>query len=170
MSTVNPTLQARIERIFTKVVADAKAVGVPHGPVVGLEVRHRRNEVGLCIPRGDGFVIAFSEVYATLDDDEVADTLMHELIHTCPHCLNHGQIFHKWAGLVNHLKGYHVTTKARGAAYQAARHADVVAKHDLVVLACPCGCRLEVSRNRAVAKRPGNYLCRRHRRPLALAQ
>ena len=170
MSTVNPTLQARIERIFTKVVADAKAVGVPHGPVASVKVCHRRNEVGVCKARRDGlFEIAFSEVFAELDDRDVADTLMHELIHTCPGAFNHGPVFKRWMHRVN-LHGYRVTVAEYSKAAQAMRSADIAASGDEVILVCDCGCRFVKSRRTKVAQHPGNYLCRRHRRPLALAQ
>lgn len=36
-----------------------------------------------------------------IKDEGALDTLIHELIHTCPNCMNHGKEWQQWAELVN---------------------------------------------------------------------
>lgn len=50
----------------------------------------------------------------TTNDDALMDTLLHEYIHTCPGCDNHGKVFKYYANIINTKYHYHIkrTTSA----------------------------------------------------------
>lgn len=42
--------------------------------------------------------------------EELKDTVIHELLHTCPRCQGHGKTWMKYAGILNEKYGYELTT------------------------------------------------------------
>lgn len=44
-----------------------------------------------------------------VDDMALLNTLMHEILHTCDGCMNHGDEWKHYAEMVNRKYGYHVT-------------------------------------------------------------
>lgn len=79
----------------------------------GMRIRRVRNwkagtkskrQWGLCEAVGDGlFDISISEMLLQddVDDQQVKNTIAHELLHTVEGCMNHGRYWHKLAKLVN---------------------------------------------------------------------
>lgn len=55
-----------------------------------------------------------------VDDRATKNTIMHELIHTCPGCMNHGYEFQRRAALVNRKLGYNVHTTTEVSSLEAA--------------------------------------------------
>ena len=41
-------------------------------------------------------------------EDGLINTILHELLHTCPGCMNHGAEWKKWAGKVRRHYGYNI--------------------------------------------------------------
>lgn len=87
------------------------ALGIPvREAAVAADTRKRRTW-GNC--RRDVFgnyTITVNQIFLeeTNSDYGLKDTLMHELLHTCPGCLNHGPEWQYWAERVNRAYGYHI--------------------------------------------------------------
>lgn len=43
-----------------------------------------------------------------VDDDALMNTLIHEYLHTCPKCMNHGKIWQKYARKINEKYHYNI--------------------------------------------------------------
>ena len=43
-----------------------------------------------------------------MDDDALMNTLIHEYLHTCPKCMNHGKIWQKYARKINEKYHYNI--------------------------------------------------------------
>ncbi len=53
--------------------------------------------------------IEISKWVMELDETIIKNTIMHELIHCMPYCNNHGEIFKKYANLINSEYGYDIS-------------------------------------------------------------
>ncbi len=89
------------------------AIEIPIGNITEVRVNSRfRSTWGRChqLPDGSGYRI---EISGRLLGDEVPEdalmqTLIHEMIHTCPGCMNHGSLWKYYADRVNRTYGYRV--------------------------------------------------------------
>lgn len=72
---------------------------------------------GRCIQNEDDFTI---QVSSTLLDERnpksaLHSTIAHELLHTCPDCMNHGNLWQEYADKVTRILGITVKTKMSSA-------------------------------------------------------
>ena len=79
---------------------------------IDVEVNSRaKKRWGLCSLNPDGiFTIQISD---RLLSDEVSEeatfnTMIHELLHTCPNCMNHGKEWKYWANIINTNTCYNI--------------------------------------------------------------
>ena len=58
------------------------------------------------------FAIEINSVLLDENNPESAlkETVIHELLHTCPGCMNHGEVWQRYAARVNAAYGYHIKT------------------------------------------------------------
>lgn len=88
-------------------------VGITPGAIVEITINRRAaNRWGRTtrLSGGRGYRI---EISSELLDDAVSykatmDTVMHEVLHTCKDCMNHGKIWKYYANIVNHKYGYDI--------------------------------------------------------------
>lgn len=87
--------------------------GIDTGIIFQFKTNPRlRTTWGICRPWRGAFII---EVHPFLLDDRTPEkvlknTLIHEILHTCPGCQNHGRLWKSYADRVNRLYGYEITT------------------------------------------------------------
>ena len=55
------------------------------------------------------YTIEISPWVIELNDDIIKNTIIHELIHCMPKCVNHGEEFKRYAKLINEKLGYNIT-------------------------------------------------------------
>lgn len=104
--------------LFREVKKDAISLDIPFNDIADVIISKRaKRRFGSCKynEEDDAYYISVSEFI--LDDNvpiwPIKETLMHELIHSCDGCMNHGDEFKKWANIAGKL-GYKVTrTKNR---------------------------------------------------------
>ena len=87
-------------------------IGVPYTRPENLTVNTRSQRWGQC-KRANATGKFYIDVNITLLDerngeDGLINTLLHELLHTCPGCMNHGEEWKKWARLVKIKYGYDI--------------------------------------------------------------
>ena len=85
-------------------------IAVPYSPVEKFTVNTRASRWGLCSLRGGKYYI---QINVTLLDDRngedgLINTLLHELLHTCPGCMNHGPNWKFYAEKVRRNYGYDI--------------------------------------------------------------
>ena len=85
-------------------------IGIPCGEVVEFTVNTRaKKRWGQCIKRTDGYHININARLCDGEhDDGLKDTIIHELLHTCPECMTHGKQWRKWSRLVRDKTGINV--------------------------------------------------------------
>lgn len=85
-------------------------IAVPYRKVETFTVNTRASRWGLCSLRDGKFYI---QINVTLLDerngeDGLINTLLHELLHTCPGCMNHGPNWKYYAERVRKIYGYDI--------------------------------------------------------------
>lgn len=82
---------------------ELRAIGIPVGHVAEVRVNTRaRKRWGQCRQEADGFHISISDRLLGEETREgLRDTILHELLHTCPLCGNHGAMWKHYAEYVN---------------------------------------------------------------------
>ncbi len=68
-----------------------------------------RSRFGKCTKKGSGYEIELSGHLMEADDTAIETVILHELLHTCPRCLNHGKLWKAYAEKLNHKYGYRIT-------------------------------------------------------------
>lgn len=87
-------------------------LNIPIADCIRVKVNSRaKKRWGLCtLECQDEYVI---EISNRLLDDSISEeatfnTMIHELLHTCPNCMNHGKEWKKWADVINRNTKYNI--------------------------------------------------------------
>lgn len=88
-------------------------IGIEYGNIIEVVPNSRaKKRWGQCCKVPGGFSININ--VALLDErnkeEGLIDTLLHEIIHTCKNCFNHGANFKKIAGKIHRAYGYKIAT------------------------------------------------------------
>lgn len=150
--------QAELDKMLADLQACLLNLGVPvsHKILPGVQINIRaRRRLGCCIYRQGEYII---EVSASILENPVLlqETLLHELLHTCPGCRNHGEKWKAYADYVNRSMGTQIqrTAKMEGE-FTPLRHEEVK-----YILRCEaCGKEIKRLRMCKVVKSPWRYRC-----------
>lgn len=142
-----------LKRIYDVCVNEVTALGIETGYIAGIEINHRaQNRWGQCRLRNGVYYINISA--RLLEDDTdikgVKETVIHEILHTCKGCMNHGTEWKRLANKVNRAYGYNVSrTKSCEElgidSKQYREERNMVARYKIVCDKCGAACY----RNRA---------------------
>ncbi len=106
--------EERITRLMKEAEKELRAIGIrPSTRILEIsENRRAKKRLGCCklVKKGfrQTFRIEISTVLAQVDDKALKQTILHELLHTCPGCFNHGEKWKKLAEQVNQAYGYRI--------------------------------------------------------------
>lgn len=95
----------------------------------------------------------------------IRNTLIHELLHTCPGCLNHGQKWKAYARIVQNRFGYNIVRaggdKDEASALEAARREKRAGYQTQYLLVCTkCGQEFIRYRKSNLVLHPEKYRCK----------
>ena len=119
-----------LSRLYSETLSEALSVGLDvSDKIVSIKVNSRLSRaLGRCVQVWDAWNRCY--VYKIeiqpniladgLEDSIPKNTIMHELIHTCKGCFNHGDEFQYRAGIVNRRLSYNVHTTTDSASLVAA--------------------------------------------------
>lgn len=75
-----------------------------------VEFSRKTTAYGTCYLKRGIYTIKISKYALNMDETAITNTIAHELIHTLPNCMNHGENFKRCAEIVNRKRGVHVLT------------------------------------------------------------
>lgn len=101
--------------------------------------------------------LLFDQLDFDIQQKKLQETVLHELIHTLPRCMNHGKTFQKWVKRVNlAYPNYTITTKSSAKDYDIVLQAPV----DRYIIKCnTCGIESKYARKPKVWKYLSNEDC-----------
>lgn len=104
--------QEYIDGLLALAISQARAVKIPVSQEIDPHVRlnrRARTRFGCCIRRAGRYTIELSARLAEQgSEDAVLQVLVHEVLHTCYGCSNHGARWKGYAQRMNDAYGYHV--------------------------------------------------------------
>lgn len=101
------TEQERLEMVAYECECELSYLRIPIGNIRGYTINRRATtRWGQCRKRPEGYYININASLCDGKHDEgLRATLFHELIHTCPSCMNHGELWKHWATIVTEHTG-----------------------------------------------------------------
>ena len=106
-------MMRNLQEYLGKCIEMCKEYGIPVRTVTEISVHKSKKAWGYCKTSDyETFQITISEVLTdptiSADDKGLISTILHELIHTCPDCFNHGAKFCQYAKILTEKTGYSV--------------------------------------------------------------
>lgn len=87
--------------------------GITTGTIVNVTLNYRaKNRFGQCKRNVDGtYELNFNHLIFDdkANDNAVMETIIHEILHTCKGCMNHGKEWKRLANIVKEKTGYEIT-------------------------------------------------------------
>ncbi len=152
--------QEYLERVGRECEKKLRGIGIPVGEIDRWEVdRKRRSRWGNARKFGfeRGFVISINQrLLEGHTQAGLEETVMHELLHTCPGCMNHKAKWKHYAALVNAAFHLNITTfsppEKKGLPEDPAKY---------VVRCTECGMDFPRKRMCKIVRHPEAYVCSR---------
>ena len=143
-------------------MAEQRRLNIPFSENVRFVVNTRaRKRFGQCQKQGGRYVINISAFM--LDErtgmNGLKSTIHHELLHTCPDCMNHGVRWKTYAAALNRAYGYCVNATNTPEEYRVPQELQPLAKY---ILRCTkCGLEYKRQKMTATVSHPEKYHCGR---------
>lgn len=159
--------KTRCQEIFEEVVEEFDFNDIPIADSVDMILHFNKtiSALGCCkwkrINNKCYYAIYLSE-YALEDEELIRNTIAHELVHTCPHCKNHGKYFKQYGAMVKTKLGYNIQTKAGEKEAKKSGIKDAItAKAKYYIKCCDCGQGFYRMKRSKVVAYPSEYRCGR---------
>ena len=139
-------------------VKTLRTMGIPVSDKIQAHVNintRAKRRLGCCIKRDGHYTI---EISSDLIDEPsrsklLTETILHELLHTCPDCANHGVQWKYYAGKVSNALGINISRTVDEEQLQAPRGFTYILK-------CKsCGCEIGRYRMSRAIQSPSIYRC-----------
>ena len=143
-------------------MAEQRRLHIPFSENTEFRVNTRaKKRFGQCQKQGDRYFINISAFM--LDErtglNGLKSTIHHELLHTCPDCMNHGSRWKTYAALLNRTYGYCISTTNSPEEYRVPQELQLSAKY---ILRCKrCGQEYKRQKMTATVSHPEKYHCGR---------
>ena len=148
-------------RDINKVVENCKrkldAIGIEYGIIVSVTVNTRaQKRWGQCKKIGSYYMIDISSrlLSESVELIHLEDTIIHEILHTCRDCMDHGKEWKRLADKVNAAYGYNIK---RTASMQEVGIEPIHAKYKFVCNGC--GQVINRMRESKFTRNPNAYKC-----------
>lgn len=100
-------------KLFNECTKEVKDAGIKYGNIVSISINSRaKRRWGQAKKKNEGYYINISErlLQDDISDTATKDTIIHEILHTCDGCMNHGDEWQKMANIINsRYPQYHIS-------------------------------------------------------------
>ena len=152
--------QSELDRLLKLAIVQARAVKIPVSGDICPQVRlnrRARTRVGCCIRQGGRYTIELAERLAQgSGEGAILQVLVHEVLHTCYGCSNHGKRWQSYAQRMNAAYGYRIR-RTSGLA-ELGLEDDRPVRWWVVCM--KCGERIPRMKRSPLVDRPERYRCR----------
>lgn len=115
-------MEKRLEEVFRECIDEMNAIEIPFGKITEVTVNYRaKSRWGLCVRTVGVYGYEYSiNIRAELchpdaSEKGLKETIVHEILHTCPDCFCHTGEWKRLADIVNDCYGYNVKRGASAA-------------------------------------------------------
>lgn len=153
-----------LNAVYHECISELDAIGIEYGNIISVTVNTRaKKRWGQCKRTPNGFIISVNA--ALLDERNdisgLKNTIIHEVLHTCEGCMNHGSEWKYYARKVNHAYNYDIkrTSSADEKGVQEETREIAPRQINYIIKCADCGHEFKRTRMTAVVKNPHNYRC-----------
>lgn len=93
-----------LQLLFERAKQELDCIGIEYGNIVSITINTRaKQRWGQCKKRDGVYLININErlLHDDISDESTLNTIIHEILHTCKGCMNHGYKWQELAELVN---------------------------------------------------------------------
>lgn len=154
-----------LNKLFEDCMMELKSINIDvSNKITEVKVNGRlRTTMGMCYRnnRTKTYSIAINPALLadSADEMEVKDTIIHEILHTCPNSFNHGYEWKLRADKVNRKLGYHVSTYANRKEVEAKGIQLKIEDWKYALKCVECGNQYKRKRWSYALENPSNYKC-----------
>lgn len=149
------------QNLYLECMQELRDIGIEHGCVSKWEINTRaKKRWGQCESLGHGYYsinISVRLLADEVDDIATKTTILHELLHTCDGCMNHGKEWLRLANKVNRAYGYNIKRTTSWEEKGIDKPDEIKPKY---AIACPCcGTTWNYIRMTKAVQFPNLYRC-----------
>lgn len=103
--------QTELNRNLKEVIKQAQDIGIPVPADIceQVDINPRpKKRYGCCRLKNGVYHIEVSEFILDCDPDKIRGVIAHEVLHTCRGCYNHGDMWKRYAAMMNSAYGYNI--------------------------------------------------------------
>ena len=146
-----------INNILQDVLRQAKEIGIPVSdkidPTVILNTRAKKR-YGRCILQNGTYTIEISAYLVDAGLRTIHEVVVHEVLHTCPGCMNHGPLWKQYASMMTKRYGYTVERTAKTPLIT-----EKPAEARYILQCSNCGIQIRRMKKSSVVEHPERYRC-----------
>ncbi|MGC2873505.1 SprT-like domain-containing protein [Ihubacter sp. mB4P-1] len=155
--------EIRLEKILRQCIIELREIGIyPSNDILSIsENKRAKKRLGCCklteIGGEKGYQLEISSMLQGYGDRIIKDVVFHELLHTCPGCMNHGKKWKRLADSVNQAYGCSIKTHADYK--ELSLEQEIQPRYKYEIICKKCGKRFYRMRKGKVVVHPENYRC-----------
>ena len=150
----------RAGKLLKKCTGILKKEGIPVSENIGELVINSRAKArfGKCTNIKGMYQIEVSSELFQLEDKPIETVILHELLHTCRGCMNHGKRWKQYAAVLNETYGYEITAKT---SYEHLGLKTPESRESVkyMVVCCRCGAQFPRKRMCSLVENVDRYRC-----------
>ena len=135
----------KLNQMLQEAIEEVKTAGIKTGNInPSIELTKATRQFGKCRRHGgsNNYTIYLSKYFINNPEEEIKNTLVHEVLHTVDGCMNHGA---KWKGLANKINNYYNYKISRTSSYSMSEEAQQIKRQYIVKCT---GCNAEIYRQK----------------------
>lgn len=155
--------QAKLNAMFNKALKIADECGLKYGTITEIKINSRLTRtLGVCNPGPNEtyWIEVNKNVLEKCNDDFIMETILHEIVHTCPGCWNHGKEFKETGMQITRKYPQFKITRTANAQAACADGIRFNPKEKYVLKCEKCKREFSYSRMTKAVKYPWAYRCK----------
>lgn len=154
-------MKTRLLRLFNECLAEADAIGINYGKIDRITVSYKDTHwFGICHKFTDFYTIEIAHFILgdNTTDEQVKNTIMHEILHTCPNCMRHNSNWKRKVNMVNDCYAfYHISTYSEFEDFGLS--VEKVLKPKYILKCEKCSYTIGYQRKCKIVNHPSLYCC-----------
>lgn len=150
------------EQILHNLINQYLAIGIPlHPDQINPKISYTNSltVLGKC-KKQDGRYTIYLSRHALKDQEQIRNTLAHELIHTLYGCMNHGKKFHYYAAIIQKKLGIHIDSRASKSEAENSGIKEAYRENARYKIVCnDCGAIIYRQKRSSLIVNPSRYRC-----------
>lgn len=151
----------KYNNLLQEVINEAVNINIPvsNNIISNVKINTRAtSRFGQCKKQNGKYLIEISQHLTQAEEKHIKETLAHEVLHTCPNCMNHGRQWKLYAMIMNNKYGYEISRT--GSCENMGITSPKIERANYAIVCNNCGKTTYRQRESKVIKNPERYRCK----------